>query len=346
MGLKSVLIAAFLITTPAVAETLRIASFDPGLTRKGPGLLLRDIMRGSDEQILAAAVVIVEINPDVLLLTGIDWDHDHAALRAFVQLLKRGGADYPYWLAPQPNSGLDSGADLDGDGRLGEAEDRQGWGRFTGHDGMAILSRVPIGKAVDYSSLLWRDFPDNIIGDVLTPEGAAVQRLSDTGHWDVEILTSPRLHLLAFSATPPVFDGPEDRNGRRNHDEIAFWKTHLPDAAFVLAGNANLDPEDGDGRHSAIRDLLADSRLQDPLPMSEGARLADDPGQHGESALDTVDWPDNKPGNLRVTYVLPSAGLKVANAGTFWPAESQPFARAVTTASAHRMVWVDVEVGK
>ncbi len=35
------------------------------------------------------------------------------------------------------------------------------------------------------------------------------------------------LHLLASHPTPPAFDGPEDRNGRRNHDEIRFWNDYL-----------------------------------------------------------------------------------------------------------------------
>lgn len=345
MGLKSALLIALLAAAPAAADTLRIASFDPNLTRKGPGLLLRDIMSGKDPQVLAAALVIAEIDPDVLLLTGIDWDHDRAALRAFAQLLDRSGADYPHLFAAQPNSGKASRADLDGDGKLAEAEDSQGWGTFTGQNGMAILSRVPLGTVTDYSETLWRDLPDNVIGDSLSPEAAAVQRLSTTAHWDVELLTSPPLYLLAFSATPPVFDGPEDRNGRRNHDENAFWLGHLPDAPFVLLGNANLDPEDGEGRHEGVRALLADTRLQDPRPTSEGARLAADPGQQGDPALDTADWPDGKPGNLRVTYVLPSTGLTVLEAGTFWPAPGQPLAAVVAAASPHRLVWVDLEIG-
>lgn len=345
MGLKSAFLIALLAAAPAAAETLRIASFDPNLTRKGPGLLLRDIMKGKDPQVLAAAVVIAEIDPDVLLLTGIDWDHDSAALRAFAQLLARSGADYPHLFTAEPNSGKASGADLNRNGRLAEAEDSQGWGTFTGQNGMAILSRVPLGIVTDYSAMLWRDLPGNLIGDTLSSEAAAVQRLSDAGHWDVEILTSPPLHLLAYSASPPVFDGPEDRNGRRNHDETAFWMTHLPNAPFVLMGNANLDPEDGEGRPEAIRALLADPRLADPRPASEGARLAADPGQNGDPALDTADWPDGKPGNLRVTYVLPSAGLKVLEAGTFWPAPGQPLAAAAGAASPHRLVWVDLEMG-
>ncbi len=62
-----------------------------------------------------------------------------------------------------------------------------------------------------------------------SPQALAVQRLSSVGHWDVPVLlgAGKRLHLLAFAAGPPVFDGPEDRNGKRNHDEVAFWSLYL-----------------------------------------------------------------------------------------------------------------------
>jgi len=339
--------AAAVFADPAPARapypaTLRIASFDAELSRKGPGLLLRDITQGKDAQVLAAAMVLAQVDADVVLLTGFDWDHDLAALRAFAQLLGRSGVEYPHLFAARSNRGVPSGVDLDGDGRLSQAEDAQGWGRFTGQNALALLSRVPLGEVVDYSAELWRDQPGNLIGDSLAPQAAAVQLLSTTGHWDVTLLTEPPLHLLAFSATPPVFDGPEDRNGRRNHDEVAFWSRHLPDAPFVLAGNANLDPLDGDGRHQAIRALLADPRLQDPQPRSAGGVQAADPDHKGDPGLDTVDWPDGDPGNLRVTYLLPSQGLQVQGSGVVWPRPGAPLSKAVLAASPHRLVWLDL----
>ena len=48
MGLKPALLtllSAAALASPAAAETIRIASFDAELTRKGPGLLLRDMWR-------------------------------------------------------------------------------------------------------------------------------------------------------------------------------------------------------------------------------------------------------------------------------------------------------------
>ena len=57
--------------------------------------------------------------------------------------------------------------------------------------------------------------------------------------------------------------------------------------------------------------------------------------------FDTADFDDEAPGNLRVDYVLPSAGLEIAGAGVFWPIEGEPGA-ALIDASDHRLVWVDV----
>ena len=354
------LLALALLAAPtlAAAETLRLAAWNLEMARAGPGVLLRDVARG-DPAAEHAADRIAARAPDALLVMGFDWDHEGRALAAFQALLAERGHAMPHRFAPRPNRGLASGADLDGDGRRGRPDDAQGWGRFLGEGGMALLSRLPIEAeaARDLSDLLWRDLPDANLADdagapILTPEAAAVQRLSSTGHWDVPLVLpgGGRLRVLAWHAGPPVFDGPEDRNGRRNADEARLWSLHLdgafggpPDGAFVLMGDAELDPVDGDGRGEAIRALLADPRLQDSEPRGGGAHAiqeAADRGQRGDPALDTADWPgDPGPGNLRVDYVLPSAGLRVLDAGLDWPEPDRP-----EGASRHAMVWVDLAV--
>jgi hypothetical protein len=178
----------------------------------------------------------------------------------------------------------------------------------------------------------------------------AVQRLSTAGHWAVPLRLpgGGRLTVLAFSATAPVFDGPEDRNGLRAGDEAALWLRLLdgalgpaPAPPFALLGRANIDPADGEGPHAAIRALLADPRLHDPRPASPGGRAEADPGHAGDPALDTAEWPADRggPGNLRVDYVLPSADLAVAAAGVHWPEGAAERTRA---ASRGRLVWVDL----
>ncbi len=337
------------------ADSLRIATYHVELGQKGPGVLISKIRRG-DEKVVAVVDVIASAAPDVLVLNGFDWDAGGYALDALVGLLAAAGVDYPHRFAAMPNAGLESGFDLDGNGRLGEARDSHGYGAFTGAGGMAVLSRLPLGAVRDFSTFLWADLPSAIPPEVdgqpfPSAEAAAARRLSSVAHWDVPIKTEAgNLHLLAFAATTPVYDGPEDLNGRRNHDEISFWQRLLdgdlpfnpPEGPVVVIGDANLDPVDGAGRHAALLGLLDDPRFTDPRPTSLGAAAAATPGQLGDPALDTVDWRDPFPGNLRVDFVVPDARLTVTSAGVVWPAPDDPFAEIVAAASRRHLVWVDV----
>ena len=59
MGLRTALgVALALASGPALADPIRIATYSPDLSRDGPGLLLRDILSGKDEQVAAAVQVI------------------------------------------------------------------------------------------------------------------------------------------------------------------------------------------------------------------------------------------------------------------------------------------------
>lgn len=301
------------------------------------------------------AQIIARVQPDILLLQGVDYDHDALAVSALRDRIGGYGWEMAHVFSRAPNAGLATGLDMDGDGRTGQARDAQGYGAFLGQGGMALLSRYAVlDHAVqDFSAHLWRDLPDALLprteaGPFPSQEAQNAQRLSSVAHWIVPISIDHRaLNLLTFHATPPVFDGPEDRNGRRNHDEILFWQKvldgeigDLPPGPFVLAGNANLDPVDGDGRISAIINLLADPRLQDPEPRRVGMP-EQGPGQQGDPRLDTAAWPGPDPGHLRVSYILPSAGLRIKGSGVFWP-ETGPMAELVRVASRHRLIWVDL----
>lgn len=268
----------------------------------------------------------------MLLLQGVDHDRDLLTLAALRDRIAQGGPHYPHIFALRPNSGWPTGLDMDGDGQRGGPGDAQGYGAFSGQGGMALLSRYPIdaASARDFSMFLWRDLPDALLpraedGPFPSPEAQAIQRLASVGHWAVPVvLQNGRLTILAFHAAPPVFDGPEDRNGRRNADEIRLWQHILdgglgpaPPTPFVIAGVANLDPSRGEGRHGAIRALLDDPRLLDPLP--------------GHA---TALWPQTGP--LRVSYLLPSVDLRVTGAGLHPPAPE--------LTGPHGLVWVDLAV--
>lgn len=299
--------------------------------------------------------VVQAADADVLVLGDVDYDLNGAALAA---LSDRVG-DYSYRFSARPNRGLQSGRDLDGDGRIGGPGDAEGYGEFAGQGGMAVLSRFPIdaGGVRDFSAFRWTDLP----GHLAPGDGRDPGRLSTTVHWDVPVRmpAGESLHLLVWHGTAPVFDGPEDRNGRRNHDETRFWQLYLggdfavPPRDFVLTGTANADPFDGESRSEAIRALLDHPAVTDTRPQSMGGVAAAriDRGvndmQAGPAALDTVDWPDGTgdPGNLRVDYVLPAAHLTVVASGVLWPDEAASLGGDVRLASRHRLVWVDLEMG-
>jgi hypothetical protein len=330
------------------------------LTRDGPGLLLRDLTEGDDPQVLAALAAVVDAAPDILILTQFDHDADLAALRVFAGLVAERGVDLTHVYAARSNAGMATGLDMDGDGTVGEARDAQGYGRFAGAGGLAVLSRWPIdaGAVRDLSGLLWRDLPGAVMPVVggapfPSPEAVAVQRLSSTGHWIVPVQAPGGVvDLMVWSATPPVFDGPEDRNGLRNRDELRLWTAVLdgalgapPGDHFVIAGNANLDPADGEGLREAMAAFLVDPRLTDPMPQSAGGAAAADPAQVGNPALDTADWAETGPGNLRVSYVLPAVAWEVTGSGVQWPAPDEAMAVSaedLIAAGPHRLVWVDL----
>ncbi len=354
----------FLAAVPVRAETvIRVATLNSGLERRGPGLLLRDILSGQDEQVLQVRDLIRSAAPDILLLTNFDHDLGLVALRAFNDLLREAGGGFDHVFALAPNTGMATGLDLDNDGWLGGARDAQGYGEFAGQGGLALLSRYPVDTAAvrDFSELLWKDLPGSDMPATGPDKDAArILRLSSVAHWDVPVLAPCRpLRLLAYHATTPAFDGPEHRNSRRNRAQNLFWLDYLdgklawpaPTSPFVLLGDANLDPADGKGDTGAVRKLLADARLQDPAPRSErGVRAARaqggaNRGQAGDPALDTADWRDEGgPGNLRVDYVLPAAGLEVRGSGLVWADESaeDPSVGREGPVLRHALVWVDI----
>lgn len=340
-----------MLPAPAGAESLRIATWNVALDRTGPGLLVQDLAKGDDPQIAAMMRVLAVLDADVILLTSVDYDRGGVALTLLADRLAAGRTSYPHRLALRPNTGTQTGFDVDGNGRMGEPRDAQGFGLFSGQGGMAILSRLPIDEAAarDHSAFLWRDLPGALLPEGMDPGLASVQRLATTGFWDVPIRTDAGpLHLLAWHATPPVFDGPEDRNGRRNHDEAAFWRHYLdgalpmppPKAPFVLLGDGNLDPADGDGLRDGLGVLLAHPALQDPLP--KGTHRRSEPGHRGDPALDTALYDDI--GGLRLDYVLPSASLTITAAGVLWPAPGDALSADLGTVSNHFPVWVDIDL--
>ena len=370
---------------------LRVATFNASLNRAAEGDLLEDLAAdpdsgvGEDPQIRAVAEIIQINNPDIVLLNEFDHDEDGKGIDLFrtnyLEVSQNGKSPvrYRYAYTAPVNTGVPSGHDLDGDGAVGGPGDAWGFGEFPGQYGMVLLSRYPIltDQVRTFQKLRWADMPSNLLPtEFYGPEISAELRLSSKSHWDVPVrVGSNTVHVLASHPTPPGFDGPEKRNQRRNHDEIRLWADYLspgrrsrwivddagnrgglaPDDQFVILGDMNADPVDGDSWPGAIGQLLDHPRVQDPRPGSDGAvEAAETQGganlQHtGEPRLDTADFTDDPaPGNLRVDYALPSRPLQVVFSAVYWPQTGHPGSELTGTdpfpASDHRLVRVDLQI--
>jgi 3-phytase len=390
-------VAAAALPASARGEQVRFATFNASLNRSFAGELIFDLSAPDDEQAQAVAEIIQRINPDVLLLNEFDFDPGGAAISLFQEnylSVSQDGApavEYPFVFFRPSNTGIASGFDLDNDGDIvrdpntpGYGEDALGFGDFAGQFAMVLLSKFPIKDeaARTFQLFLWKDIPGALLPDDpetpephdwYSPEELDVFRLSSKSHWDVPIQIGSRVvHVLASHPTPPVFDGQEDRNGRRNHDEIRLWADYVVprrsgyivddqgspgglgwNESFVVMGDQNADPKDGDSVAQAIRQLLDLKRVNTKVtPTSEGGieaaeqQNAANDSHETPAATDTADFADEPPasGNLRVDYVLPSRDLKIINAGVFWPTTDDPHFPLVVESSDHRLVWVDLMI--
>jgi 3-phytase/alkaline phosphatase D len=384
-------------------DSIRFATFNASLNRNSEGQLITDLSTPNNTQAKTVAEIIQRNNPDVLLVNEFDFDAGGEAAQLFQEnylSVGQNGAnpvEYPYFYVAPSNTGVASGFDLNNNGTVvttpgapGYGEDALGFGNFPGQYGMVIYSKYPIDteNIRTFQNFLWKDMPGALLPDApntpeandwYSPEELEVFRLSSKSHWDVPIeVNGETIHVLASHPTPPTFDGPEDRNGTRNHDEIRFWSDYItpgegsyiyddagdygglaPGSRFVIMGDQNADPNDGDSVDNAILQLLDNPLINTSItPSSEGGseQAALQGGANAthitDPAFDTADFADGAPGNLRVDYVLPSQNLEITDAAVFWPESTEPQFPLVGTfnpstpggfpSSDHRLVRVDV----
>lgn len=365
-----------------MTATLRIASFNVAMNDNAPGGVIRRL-RADDAEFRKLAAVIQHLRPDIVLLNEFDFDADSTAVALFAERFLGVGQhgqraiSYAHYFATSVNTGEPSGFDLNNNGATGEPEDAWGFGHHPGQYAMLLLSRYPIDvpRARTFQKLKWAAMPgalrpSNPDGSAYWPDAVwEMLRLSSKNHWDVPVATPlGELRILASHPTPPAFDGPEDRNGARNHDEIRLFADYVSGGAaaawivddngarggldgaarFVLLGDQNADPNDGSSRDSAIQQLLDHPRINGallPRGSGGGAESANadggaNAGHAGDPDADTGAF-GPRVGNLRVDYALPSRDITVVDSGVFWP-RSTEIGSDWVTASDHRLVWIDV----
>lgn len=362
-------------------ETLKIATFNASMD--GSNYVARGIKPVGDElptrlangealQIKNVAEIIQRVRPDILLINEFDYiaDPEQGVLnfqRNYLSQSQQGQEPihYPhYFVAP-----VNTGVPVNYDTAKGKRDPSvYGFGHYPGQYGMVVLSRFPIAteQVRTFQHFLWQDMPGNLLTDILDETGNAwyservksLLRLSSKSHWDVPVKLGEKvIHVLASHPTPPVFDGPEDRNGKRNHDEIRFWRDYLngdtyfyddngkrggfSGETFVIVGDLNSSAVEGDAMKSAIANLINHPLVNDVVkPMSEGGKLSRPENPH--AATHTAGW------GMRADYVLPAkAGWSVKDSGVFWPAEHSTEYRLIESRGAssdHRLVWLEMKL--
>lgn len=302
---------------------------------------------------------------------------------------------YRAYMAPS-NTGLFSGLDLDRDGRVtneyptppgarpdgspGEAteggrafgNDCFGFGTFPGQYAMALL--VDERLTIDAEHIrTFQLFPWDYMPGAFMPVGAdgkdwypaAVKekvRLSSKSIWDVPVTlpNGAQLHVICSHPTPPAFDGAEQRNRRRNHDEIRFLRDYIDNQPylvddlgleggmimrkdgpqlnvtipFVILGDLNADPKDGDSFKSPITNLLFKSRHINAAVTPES-----------DVKVDGLDPWDTSAFKLRVDYVLPGKSVKILDSGVWRtpPVVGAPADKPAAFPSDHYPVWMEIE---
>lgn len=368
--------------TPTATTKLRVATFNvsmealnyikrsPNSSPNVSGNELTQALKQNNQQIKNIAEIIQRVNPDIILLNEFDRvNNQHENIRYFIKnyLAKaqndQTAINYPYFYQGPVNTGVKVN-NINNDKSI-----THGFGYFEGHFGMVLLSKYPI----DYNTIKtfqffkWRDMPNAL--KPISPETNQPWfsdsvwnelRLSSKSHWDIPInINGKEIHILASHPTPPVFDGPENRNGNRNHDEIRFWRDYIdntqanyiyddggkkgglsPNKPFVILGDQNASSVEGDAINSGIKSLLANNKLQDPMPTSIGGELYRT--DNNNAKYHTAYW------GMRADYVLPSAlDFTIKNSGVFWPQKKDETYRLIkdrAASSDHRLVWVDLEL--
>jgi hypothetical protein len=399
---------------------VRFSTFNASLNRFFEGQLAEHLSTPNNQQAKNVAETIQRYRPDVLLINEFDyWAQDpQRPVDLFrTNYLERPQKDdvepihYPYSFIAPSNTGIASGFDLNNNGAIvttplapGYGDDAFGFGEFPGKFAMVVYSKYPIKEDAvrTFQLFRWKDMPGAKLpddpntpapADWYSPQELEVFRLSSKSHWDVPIHIGETVHFLVSHPTPPVFDGAEDRNGKRNFDEIRFWADYIThgersryiyddlgrrgglskNQLFVIAGDQNSDPLDGDSIPGSIQQLLEHPLVNTSMtPSSLGgpwaSRVQDilNLTHRSNPAFDTADFcdfpafpPCSGPGNLRADYVLPRENMQILGSGVFWPSLDPadadplaPFAYLVdptgfgfpAPTSDHRAVWVDVRV--
>ena len=354
-------------------ETLRVATFNTAMYRDEHGVIKKDLQEGDDEQIKIIARIIQQVRPDILALQEFDYDPRGDYLDLFRENYLENSwkgsqsIEYEYAMAFPSNTGLPTPFDLNNDGKKHSADDAYGYGEYPGQYAFAILSKYPLDSSAmrTFRKFLWKDMPEaalpmkNDSTSYYNEKELEAFRLSSKNHVDIPVkMNGKSVHILIAHPTPPVFDGEENRNGKRNHNEIRLFADYISEEKkadylyddegnyggldtsepFVILGDMNADPEKGETYRNPIMQLLENPQVNQKA--ASGKWVPSHRSKKGKELYTTSVF------DMRIDYVLPSDEFKVKNSGVFWPKEPDSLYQLTKgeKGSDHRMVWMDVQL--
>ena len=172
--------------------------------------------------------------------------------------------------------------------------------------------------------------------------------------------------------TPPVFD--PGKNKVQNGAEVEFWhhyvqgKEYFYDdagnkgglaegAKFVMMGDQNLDPLDGDGFSEIMQAFHNDPLVNQDVMNGELYPTSYGAAEHAVDKNSTHPIPNRITSTfgLGVDYAMPSANLNVVDSGVYWAASYEEgrklfnddrigkYGNGKDVSSDHRMVWIKAQ---
>ena len=321
-------------------RSARFATFNASLNRAAEGQLVADLSTPDNVQAQAVAEVIQRTRPDVLLINEFDFDAERRGRCACSSQLPVGrpqrGQTHPrtaYRFVAPSNTGIPSGFDLNNDGTVGGPDDAFGFGVLPGpvrHGGLLALPDRLRRQSAPSSTSSGRTCRERCCPTTRPPRPGRLVLARGAGRVPA-VVQEPlgpadpgraARSSTSWSATRPRRSStvPRTATGRRNHDEIRFWADYvLPGAQrlplrrrgrarrpqarasrFVIAGDQNADPFDGDSVAGAAQQLLDNPRVNTSrTPTSAGGPEQAAPPGWGQPrptgatpAFDTADFAD------------------------------------------------------
>lgn len=343
--------------------SVRIAQFNV------QALSTEKLSNPTNPQVQAVTEIVARFDPDILCIEEIEYDAESVPVADQVPGRFDGGAQNAERLAAALNDATpgapyqhtlitlgNGGFAWTGPDHGVEEFGSRGAGEFAVLN-YGIVSRYPIleDQVQVVTDVPWLDLPDNVTAQMQSEIGATVPEgyplfskalVIAPIDVDGQVLVLVLLHPVPPIIYPtwPYRNRDELGGARALLDGLLPGVAPLPDGArFVLVGDFNADPDDGDSLPGAIQQLLDHPRLVPYQPEGAGTL-----GHHPERNTNVSDCPSTTPIDptasfqLQLDYLMPSTTIgEPLDGGVFFPAEAADFDLACR-ASDHMMLWADL----